>query len=105
MKLADISPVIKKYDLFESYTHYDCDFDAGIFVVVDMLKDLPTIDPVHAAGGCYCSECFHSELEEHENVDDWKFKREWWCNKYKNTMPLNGFCSEGRIKNDVTQKD
>ena len=56
----------------------------------------PEIDPVHFAGGCYCRECFHSELEEHEYVDDWKFKREWWCNKHKDTMPLNGFCSEGR---------
>ena len=25
----------------------------------------PEIDPVHFAGGCYCRECFHSELEEH----------------------------------------
>lgn len=22
-----------------------------------MLEDLPTIDPIHAAGGCYCREC------------------------------------------------
>ena len=56
----------------------------------------PEIDPVHFAGGCYCGECFHSELEEHEYVDDWKFKREYWCNKHKDTMPINGFCSAGR---------
>lgn len=24
---------------------------------LDVLKDAPTIDPVHAAGGCYCREC------------------------------------------------
>lgn len=22
-----------------------------------MIRDAPTIDPVHAAGGCYCGEC------------------------------------------------
>ena len=57
----------------------------------------PTIDPVHFAGGCYCKECLHSELVEYKFADDWVVPiDEYWCNKYKDTMPLNGFCSEGR---------
>lgn len=24
-------------------------------------EDVPTIDPVHAAGGCYCRECKHKD--------------------------------------------
>ena len=75
---------------------YDAGYENGIYVAWVKLLEASDIDPVHTAGGTYCRECFHSELEEHEYVDDWKFKREWWCNKHKNTMPLNGFCSEGR---------
>lgn len=61
----------------------------------------PIIDPVHAAGGCYCRECFHSELEEHEDNEGWVTQMdEYWCNKHKDTMSLNGFCSEGR-KDDI----
>ena len=26
-----------------------------------VLDELPTIDPVHAAGGCYCRECIYAE--------------------------------------------
>lgn len=47
----------------------------------------PTIDPIHAAGGCYCKECVKANL-----LDD---KNGYYCIKGI-TMPLNGFCSEGR---------
>lgn len=61
----------------------------------------PTIDPVHAAGACYCKECFHSEQVEYKFADDWVVPiEEYWCNKHKDTMPINGFCSEGR-KDDM----
>lgn len=29
--------------------------------VRDILSDAPTIDPVRAAGGCYCRECTYAE--------------------------------------------
>lgn len=103
MKLIDASPIIEKYTNYEyssGYEDFDDGMEAGVLSVIDELKNASEIDIVHFAGGCYCRECFHSELEEHEYVDDWKFKREWWCNKHKDTMPLNGFCSEGR-KDDM----
>ena len=28
------------------------------------IEDAPTIDPVHAAGCCYCSECKYSKYDE-----------------------------------------
>lgn len=66
----------------------------------------PTIDPVHFAGGAYCEECLHSEPVEYEDNEGWVTPvDEYWCNEHKIAMPLNGFCSEGRIKNNVTQKD
>ena len=55
------------------------------------------IDPVYFAKGCYCRECFHSEPVEYEDNERWITPMdEYWCNKHKDTMPLNGFCSEGR---------
>lgn len=31
----------------------------GFAVPVEEIDKAPTIDPVHAAGGCYCRECKH----------------------------------------------
>ena len=57
----------------------------------------PIIDPVHAAGGFYCKECLYGEPIKYEDNEGWATPMdEYWCNKYKDTMPLNGFCSEGR---------
>lgn len=27
--------------------------------VINLIESAPTIDPIHAAGGCYCRECKH----------------------------------------------
>ena len=60
----------------------------------------PIIDPIHATGSCYCKECLHSEPVEYKFADDWVVPiDEYWCNEHKITMPLNGFCSEGRKDN------
>ena len=57
------------------------------YTTKDAIMDTPTIDPVHAADGCYCKECVKANL-----LDD---KNGYYCIKGI-TMPLNGFCSEGR---------
>lgn len=93
MRLIDANDLFKRTCNTPLYDNQDED------IFLNLILDSKEIDSVHATGGCYCRECFHSELEEHEYVDDWKFKREWWCNKYKDTMPINGFCSEGRKDN------
>lgn len=31
------------------------------YLNVDEIEQMPTIDPVHAAGGCYCDECKNSK--------------------------------------------
>ena len=90
MKPIDANDLFKRTCNTPLYDNQDED------IFLNLILDSREIDPVHAAYGCYCRECFHSELEEHECVDDLKFKREWWCNKHKDTMPLHGFCSEGR---------
>ena len=48
----------------------DAIFPNGVFVcrgdaadavaeIMGLISNAPTIDPVHAAGGCYCWECEH----------------------------------------------
>lgn len=49
-------------------------------------------DPVHVAGGYYCAECVFGNI-----LDD---KKGYYCIKGI-TMPLNGFCSEGKIKDEI----
>ena len=65
----------------------------------------PTIDPVHAAGACYCKECKYHDDEVYPGTE-WELNdhQECWCNWWDSVMSLNGFCSEGRkddIKNET----
>lgn len=63
----------------------------------------PEIDPVHFASGCYCKECIYKEClykEEDGTVSLIKY----WCNLHDITMPLNGFCSEGKNKNNLKEE-
>ena len=80
---------------------YDAGYRNGINVAYERLFEASGIDPVHTAGGAYCKECLHSELVEYEDNEGWVTPiDEYWCNEHKITMPLNGFCSEGR-KDDM----
>lgn len=76
---------------------YDVGYRNGIAVAWEKLLEAPGIDPVHAAGGCYCKECKHHEDKVYPD-SEWELHDhlECWCNWCDSTMPLNGFCSEGR---------
>jgi len=55
--------------------------------VLSMLGDegqCPPIDPVHAAGGCYCRECVNYDGDE-----------EGWCS-YGTRVKEGDFCSRGK---------
>ena len=98
MKLIDVTPIIKKYKDYESFTGYpefDEGYDTGVLSVVTELEDTPEIDPVHYAGGTYCSKCTHGELL-YKEINNSAYLYGYHCQKYHATMPLNGFCSEGR---------
>lgn len=52
------------------------------------IKNLITIDPVHAAGGCYCRECrMRSGVETKETV---------LCGYHGCSMRKDDFCSMGK---------
>lgn len=62
----------------------------------------PEIDPVHFAGGAYCKECLHSKSIVYKFADDRVMSiEEYWCEEHKISMPLNGFCSKGIVKDGI----
>lgn len=93
MRLIDANDLFKRTCNTPLYDNQDED------IFLDLILDSKEIDAVHAAGGCYCRECLHSEPVEYEDNEGWVTPMdEYWCNEHKITMPLNGFCSEGRKK-------
>lgn len=54
-----------------------------------MFDELPTVEPVHAAGGIYCEECKMA-------VEDGGFL---WCRG--NEVKPTDFCSHGKQKDDA----
>lgn len=58
----------------------------------------PEIDPVHFAGGVYCKKCIYS-TQKHVPYDD-----VYYCKLHRDLMPLNGFCSEGKNKNNLKEE-
>lgn len=61
--------------------------------VAHMIKSRATIDPVHAAGACYCRECKHYDhgccVVKRYIGDD-----------HIISMPQDGFCSFGRRREE-----
>ena len=49
-----------------------------------VIRALPTIDPVHAAGACYCRECKHCQ----EHYD--------YCKEFAEERNQGDFCSRGQ---------
>lgn len=101
MRLIDADDTLDTIEKYcgDYFNHDDQSFDKNAVRIV--IKMAETIDPVHDAGGAYCKECLHSEPVEYEDNEGWVTPMdEYWCNKHKDTMPLNGFCSEGR-KDDM----
>ena len=52
------------------------------------IADAPTIDPVHAAGACYCRECKHWQ----EPYD--------YCKEFAAERNQGDFCSYGKRRED-----
>lgn len=56
----------------------------------------PAIDPVHAAGGCYCWECVNGEeWENRYGVTG------FLCSLFCADVDPGGFCSHGRRREDA----
>lgn len=64
---------------------------ADVFAdVVSELDEFPTIDPVHAAGACYCWEC-----------RNYNKPRLGWCSHHMDRENPDDFCSWGKRREDT----
>ena len=88
---------------------WEADTQCGYVQVVDVgdIEDAPTIDPVHAAGACYCREC--TCWNRHDDIlPDCRFPDWGYCSKMLDsdseieiTTLENDFCSRGqRLEED-----
>ena len=74
------------------------DEDEQIFYVkLEDIDDAPTIDPVHAAGGCYCRECEY-------RTKDTQWTRAGFCGR-RDAGPMmiarpDDFCSRGKRREE-----
>ena len=54
-----------------------------------VIRALPTIDPVHAAGACYCREC-----------RNYNKPRLGWCSHHMDRENPDDFCSYGQRREE-----
>lgn len=71
---------------------WEADTKCGYVQVVDVgdIEDAPTIDPVHAAGACYCREC-----------RNYNKPRLGWCSHHMDRENPDDFCSWGKRREDT----
>lgn len=61
----------------------------------EQIKQMPTIDPIHAAGGCYCRECRYHRYDEEF---DKHYCNEPMGNYGSMAVRPDDFCSYGKTK-------
>lgn len=105
MRLIDadaLIEVVKKWYWDDEQQNLHPDADLFVHYLITTIKDRPTIDPVHAAGGCYCREC-RNFGEDKEYGKSW-CKRPFGC---YGCLPVNhdAFCSYGEKKEKENGQD
>lgn len=65
-------------------------YDKAIDLAYGMAENAPTIDPVHAAGACYCREC-----------RNYNKPRLGWCSHHMDRENPDDFCSWGQRREDT----
>lgn len=69
-------------------------YDKAIDLAYGMAENAPTIDPVHAAGACYCNECKFTCIGENE-AESWCY-----CKMTNRNINLTDFCSYGQRREE-----
>lgn len=77
--------------------HFDLALDGAgheiRFIEAKNIHEAPTIDPVHAAGGCYCGECGY--LGSDVFYDD-----SFYCHYWGYSIREDDFCSRGERREE-----
>lgn len=90
MRLIDADAVLnfERFDLEvtgEEHTAND---------ILMMIQTAPTMDPVHAAGGCYCLDCCFGRKPRAVDMQDGYV----YCQEQSKYKEIDSFCSDGEIK-------
>lgn len=100
MGLIDADELIKQFNpeytkklIRKGETHLDT-LAEGYTEVYRLIQNAPTIDPVRAAGGCYCEECAYKDDTPCPAFDSYF---------YRTSLRIK-FCSEGKRKG-ATRKE
>ena len=87
-----MNDLISRKTLLEVAEH-NVEFQEGIvdvYILESILAGMPTIDPVRAAGGCYCKECKFRCVGKNE-AESWCY-----CKVTNHNIELTDFCSWGQ---------
>lgn len=90
MRIGDLDALEAKFiELGNIITSYD-----GAASAAYVVNKAPTIDPVHAAGGCYCRECCFGRTPCSEDMRDGYV----YCQQQSWYKQFDAFCSDGEPK-------
>lgn len=74
-------------------------YAAGWNGLLNIINNAPTIDPVHAAGACYCRECGYCVHQPGIKDAEWIcVERHTYCDCGAKIVFPNHFCSYGEPK-------
>ena len=92
-RLIDYQAAVDRY-----YTELEkqdiCDWEQDRDLLKQCFDESPTINPVHAAGACYCWECRFADIGGN-GVESWRYCKV----KYRNIYPTD-FCSYGQRREE-----
>jgi hypothetical protein len=86
MRLIDLEALKKKMCELCNQDYSDEPCEPSDCVFYNAIENIPSIDPVHAAGACYCCECQEFDA-------DGGFG---YCNHWQRWVASGDFCSKGK---------
>lgn len=94
-RLIDANALIERLKFKRRLNGNIPDKCAGYDSAIAQANKLPSVDPVHAAGACYCWECRFADIGGN-GVESWRYCKV----KYRNIYPTD-FCSYGQRREDT----
>lgn len=96
MRLIDADALDFEFDR-RCFSEEDENYVRGVDEAIGVVENAPTIDPVHAAGACYCRECKYSKYDE--KFSTYSCCKPMGCIASMLVRPTD-FCSYGELKED-----
>lgn len=89
MRLIDADSLIERLKFKRRLNGNIPDKCAGYDSAIAQANKLPSVDPVHAAGACYCREC-----------RNYNKPRLGWCSHHMDRENPDDFCSYGQRREE-----